>query len=143
MDKVLDRISLTSHTRHLKSVRQFIADVAERGAVPQNLINGIMVAVDEAVANIMEHAYSAEGGGVIEIEVSVSPERFQIEISDTGCPFDPSVVPTPDIREHLAQGRRDGLGIFLIRKIMDEVAFDSPGGRKNHLRMVKYLNKTV
>jgi serine/threonine-protein kinase RsbW len=61
-----------------------------------------------------------------------------VVIRDTGKYFDPKEAETPNIEEHIKNGKRHGLGIFLIRQIMDEVIYSYKQGIRNELRMVKY-----
>lgn len=71
--------------------------------------------------------------------MDINPKRFEVVIYDTGCSFNPKDVTTPDIQQFIREGRRGGLGVFLMRKIMDEVEYVFQEGIRNELRMVKYL----
>ncbi len=59
-----------------------------------------------------------------------------------GRPFDPGTVPDVDLQEHVRHGRKGGLGIFLIRRIMDEVTYSFQAGAPNELRLVKFVDNS-
>ncbi|MEK7413338.1 MAG: ATP-binding protein [Planctomycetota bacterium] len=115
-------------------------DVAVRtGGFPEHYINRILIAVDEAVTNIIEHGYEgkATGEGKIEIHIEVDPDLFTIAITDQGEYFDPRKMTDVDLARHVAAGKNGGLGVFLIRKIMDVVHYHHETGRHNKLTMSK------
>jgi anti-sigma regulatory factor (Ser/Thr protein kinase) len=133
-------LKIANETRYLASVRDAVRDVVARAGFPQELLNKLTLAVDESVTNVMEHAYEddLEGELFIEIVLEVSADRFSATIRDWGKVFDPTKVPAPDLKAHVNEGRRHGLGIFLMKQIMDEVTYTSfPDGR-NDLCMVRH-----
>lgn len=132
-------LSIQPETGGLQSVRTFISDVVKASEIEENLCNRITLAIDEAVTNIIKHAYEDHRVDQIRITVDINPKRFEVVIYDTGCSFNPKDVATPDIQQFVREGRRGGLGVFLMRKIMDEVEYVFQEGIRNELRMVKYL----
>ncbi len=131
-------LRVTSETKNLSVVRDFVSECATRSALPRTEMNKVILAVDEAVSNIMRHGYRG-GPGEIELVVEADPKRIAITILDSGTKFDPDRVQDPDMGEHIRQGRKSGLGIFLMRQIMDEVSYSFREGVRNQLRLVKYL----
>jgi serine/threonine-protein kinase RsbW len=121
----------------LARIRSEVAGAIRVGGFPETYINRILIAVDEAVTNIIEHGYDGPVNGEIEIVCEVEPETFTISIIDQGASFDPRSMTDVDIQRHVAQGKSGGLGIFLIRKIMDVVDYHHETGRHNRLTMVK------
>lgn len=121
----------------LARIRSEVAAAIRTGGFPEAYTNRILIAVDEAVTNIIEHGYEGPPDGLIEIICEVEPETFTISIIDQGESFDPRNMSDVDIQRHVAQGRAGGLGIFLIRKIMDVVDYHHETGRHNRLTMVK------
>jgi len=81
-------------------------------------------AVDEAVSNIIEHAYGGEGIGDIVYTSRQIKDGVQIILEDHGQPFDPSCVPTPDLDAQLKNRKNHGLGYFLMCQLMDDVHFE-------------------
>ncbi|MCW8133808.1 MAG: ATP-binding protein [Planctomycetota bacterium] len=132
-----------SDTAYLAQVRKAVLDVLGRSVFQPSVVHLISLAVDEAVANVMEHAYSHSGERVkkeIQIVLDADPERFEILIRDSGQRFDPAILPDVDIREHVRKGKKGGLGVFLMRKIMDEVNYSFKQGTHNELQMIKYVD---
>jgi len=130
-----------SDTTYLSEVRQAVLGVLSNGLFEQVQANLIALAIDEAVANIMEHAYTSSRAGDrkdIEIILKSDATRFEVLIRDRGAAFDPRAVPEVNVKEHLRQGRKGGLGIFLMRKIMDEINYSFKQGVHNELQMIKY-----
>ena len=76
--------------------------------------------------NIIRYAYP-EGAGTITVDVSLVP-GVCLEIRESGRPFDPRRVPAPDWDEHVKQGRKDGLGVYLARSLVDEFDYRREGG---------------
>ncbi len=127
-------------TKHLVKIREVIQDAAARTFTDEKMVARVVLAVDEAVANIMEHAYEdMEVPGDIRITVDADHTRFEVTITDTGKEFDPGTIETPDIIDHVRRGKKKGLGVFLMRQIMDEVKYTFVQGFRNELRMVKYV----
>jgi serine/threonine-protein kinase RsbW len=100
----------------------------------QSVFN-VQLACDEACSNVMEHAYNG-GDGLVRISCTLHLDSLEIQIHDTGKPFDPAVVQEPDLDAPLEEREAGGLGLFFMRSVMDEVRFefDESG---NRLTMVK------
>jgi serine/threonine-protein kinase RsbW len=103
------------------------------GLHPQRLMQ-LELAVEEAVVNICHYAYEVPPG---ELLVRIEPEdsAFIVELIDEGVPFDPLAVEEPDLRAGVSDRAVGGLGIFLVRRVMDEVSYLRDGSR-NILRLV-------
>lgn len=130
---------IANEPHELARVRTEVADAIRAGGFAETFTNRILIAVDEAVTNIIEHGYegTATGKGHIDIVMEVDPDTFTISIIDQGETFDPRSMTDVDIERHVAAGRSGGLGVFLIRKIMDVVDYHHETGRHNRLTMVK------
>ncbi|HYG77053.1 MAG TPA: ATP-binding protein [Planctomycetota bacterium] len=134
-------------TTYLSKVRLAVLEIVGEGLFSPVKANLIALAVDEAVANIMEHAYPDEfvkSGGErkdIDVILDATPVRFEVIIRDRGITFDPREVPEVDMQQHVKAGRKGGLGIFLIRRIMDEIHYHYKQGSHNELQMVKYVEE--
>jgi serine/threonine-protein kinase RsbW len=101
----------------------------------------VETAVDEACSNIIEHAYGGEGLGVIEVTVGIGKNELTVSLRDFGRPFTPEEVPEPDIHAELEDQPGHGLGLYFIRKWMDEVKFEFSPEQGNVLTMVKHMGK--
>lgn len=131
---------IPNDTKYLSVVRETISETIRASEFPHADISRIILAVDEAVANIMEHAYErdTEGRGEIELRLHADRERFEVTVRDSGQAFNPDQVVAPDMDEHVRLGRKNGLGIFLMRKIMDQVNYRFEENGRNELRMIKF-----
>jgi len=94
--------------------------------------------VDEASTNVVKHAYKS-AGGFFEISCALDSGDIVITIKDHGRKFDPSIVPIPDIDADLEHRKIGGLGIYMMRKMMDSVEFSYDEGVGNRLIMRKKI----
>ncbi len=101
----------------------------------------IALAVEEVCANLFEHAYGP-GGGPIAIAIARRAHELVLTICDRGPPFDPGAAPRPDLRSSLAERPIGGLGWHLVKRLMDEVRYDT-GGAINRLTLVKRLTEQI
>ena len=125
-----------------------LAGLAERierfGAaqgLPENVVNALNVVLDEAVSNAINHGYDAGVRGEIAVRLRRGDDRVEVEVEDDGRPFDPLQVPPPDLTLSLDQRPIGGLGVHLIKNLMDEVSYVHQHGR-NVLKMAKHLATT-
>ena len=128
---------------HVAGVRKWLKDGIDEAEFPAQLANQVMVAVDEAISNVIEHAFPgiAPGAGQVRIRQVVDQDSFRIEIEDDGMRnFDPRTAANVLIEEHVSSGQRGGLGIFLMRRIMDVVDYHCESCRYNRLTLVKYVD---
>ena len=131
-------LSVKSSTDNLSIIRDFIKNTALSLGYSNAVIGNIILAVDEACTNIIKHAYKYSPSGDIQIELNRIANKFIITILDNGIEFDPNLIPEPDIKEYYKQRRIGGLGMYLMKKMMDEVVY-SKYKNKNQVKMVKYL----
>ena len=117
-----------------------IADFVKKAAVNIGFNNtdlfSIETAVDEAVSNIIEHAYGGEGKGEIICSVESKSDSIIIILEDHGRPFDPSCIPVPETSASLDKRLDHGLGIYMMCQLMDDVHYDF-FEHKNQLTLVK------
>jgi serine/threonine-protein kinase RsbW len=116
-------------------VSQTIEQCMKNEGMGDDEILDVQLAVEEAVTNSILHGY--EGApGTIAIRIDASPQHVAVEITDDAPAFDPLSMPDPDIGADLEDRKIGGLGIFLIRQVMDEVTYRYEDN-KNILLMVK------
>jgi serine/threonine-protein kinase RsbW len=141
--KFHQHLSISNDPAYLSQVRDLVSKGVNIGAFPMSYLNRLQIAVDEAVSNIIEHGYSGQprGTATIEISVEVDEAQFKIVIVDHGLTFDPNQMSDVDINQHAAAGKAGGLGVFLMRKIMDRVDYQFQSGKKNQLMLVKYRQR--
>ena len=143
--------SLTVPGRYdqIRVICEFVADGAKNAPFSDDEIFHIELACDEACTNIIEHAYSGEDQGPIEVTWDMQPEGFTITLTDQGETFDPTAVPTPTTPtelnnlEELDNVKVGGLGLHFMKKLMDKVIFTFKEGKGNQLIMIKEIKGKV
>ncbi|ACL17233.1 ATP-binding protein [Methanosphaerula palustris] len=104
------------------AVIDFVTRAAEEAGLHPARLMHLQLAVEEAVVNICTYAYQVPPATVT-VSTSVTAGRFIVEITDLGVPFDPCAVPEPDCTADLDHRPVGGLGILLVRRMMDEVHY--------------------
>ncbi|MCU0355838.1 MAG: ATP-binding protein [Cytophagales bacterium] len=114
--------------RNLKSVRDFVSDVLRDEHFPESEIPAVVLAVDEICANLIEHSHQSDPNDVIEVQMRVSPDAVVCEIIDRdGIFFDFSAHTNPDIRQMVREGRNGGVGLMLVKRLVDKVELERHG----------------
>jgi anti-sigma regulatory factor (Ser/Thr protein kinase) len=122
---------------YLDEIREFVGDIARSGGFSDKDVYNIQLATDEAASNIIEHAYEKISDGILELSCGMQDDAIKITLIDRGESFDPSEVPLPDLKADLSDRKIGGLGIFLMRKLMDEVHYEPKPDKSNVLTMIK------
>jgi len=100
-------------------------------------VYAVQLAVDEACSNIIDHAYGGEDRGVMLCSVIVDAKGLTVILRDRGMPFNPQEIPDPQVDVPLEKLKPRGVGVFLMRKMVDEVRYEySPEGG-NVLTLIK------
>ena len=133
------QLKVPSETKNLEIIRSFIYRTAIKAGFDSECASRIELSVDEACSNVIKHAYQMKTDNFIEINISIDKEKFVVTIIDQGKGFNPEKIELPDMMEYLAELRVGGLGIYLMKTLMDEVEYDIIPGKKNIVRMVKYF----
>jgi serine/threonine-protein kinase RsbW len=123
----------------LDSIRQVIglaSELAKQAHLSDKAIYQCRLALDEACMNIIEHAYEFDPSGEIEVVIEASGGRCTIQLTDFGASYYPNTVPDPAVGKPIEEVTPGGLGLYLMRRVMDEVRY-IPGPRSNCLVMVK------
>ncbi len=120
----------------LSEIAEFVNKAAIEIGFNATDLFAIETAVDEAVSNIIEHAYEGEGKGEIVCAVEPIENGIKIILEDHGKPFDPSCVPIPDVTADLDDRLDHGLGVYMMCQLLDDIHFDF-FDQKNQLTMIK------
>ncbi len=131
------KVKFPAQFQYLDEIREFVAEIASRGGFDSKEVYSIQLAADEAASNIIEHAYEGVSNGVIEIGCEVKNGTLTITMHDHGRTFDPGRVAPPNIKADLSERKIGGLGIYLMRKLMDDVRYESIPGKGNRLTLQK------
>lgn len=137
------RLKLPADSGNLNIIRKFVAEISENMGFSEEEIYKIELAVDEACANVVKHAYltNSKKEPVINIEAKDKTNRIEIIITDKGKGFDPKKIKKPEIEEYMKKMKKGGLGIYLIKELMDKVSFRIKAGVRNEVKMVKFLKE--
>jgi anti-sigma regulatory factor (Ser/Thr protein kinase) len=132
----MESVQFTAKFEYLDEIRDFVGDIARAGGFGDKDVYNIQLAADEAASNIIEHAYEGVSNGLLELSCEVKNSSIVIIMVDHGESFDPSAIPMPDLKADLSERKIGGLGIFLMRKLMDEVHYETRS-TGNILTMIK------
>lgn len=125
---------------HLAAIRRIVGGWCDRaGASPEDR-HAVVLAVDEACTNVIEHGYLGIEGGTLRLDVHVSGDEIRVALRDSGRAFDPDDAPSPDLAAGWRERPIGGLGWHLIRGMVDEVRYRSEASG-NQLTLVKRLTK--
>jgi len=132
------RLELPAEHKYLNVLGACIGAMLDRADnIPdiESLKYNMELAVHETCTNIVEHAYNGKNGRInISLSIHKEPDRFIIELQDTGIPFDLAQIQDPDFEAPQIHG----YGLFITRQLLDEVGYQSNLGT-NHWRLVKNL----
>ena len=132
-------ITVTSEFDKLEKVARFVADAAGQMGMDEDQIYAMQLAVDEACTNVMDYAYQGKAGQPVTVECCEDGGKCVVTIRDHGRPFDPSHVPMPDLSAPISKRQIGGLGIYLMRKLMDDVRFRFDNKNGNELILIKAI----
>jgi len=128
-------LSVPADEGQLSRVRDFVTEVCGEAGFTTRETNNTKLAVDEACTNIIKHAYEEDPGDIaVRAEISLGDIAFRIV--DSGKPFDFAGVKDPDLNQYVETGKKGGLGVFLINRLMDRVEY-RPGDVSNELFLTK------
>jgi anti-sigma regulatory factor (Ser/Thr protein kinase) len=134
----MKHLQYSAKFEYLDEIREFVGAIAREGGFSNKDVYNIQLATDEAASNIIEHAYEGVKDGILELSCGMEGETIKIILVDHGEPYDPDSIPMPDLKADLSERKIGGLGIFLMRKLMDEVHYEShPEKNSNILTMIK------
>jgi serine/threonine-protein kinase RsbW len=125
----------------LDDMREFVCQAAEDAGMDDSDSYKIQLAVDEACSNIIEHGCDGMCEEQIEITCTDAEDRLIIMVRDHGEPFDPTSAPAPDLTADIEDRPIGGLGIFLMRRLMDEIRYEPLGEAGNVLTLVKHRKR--
>jgi sigma-B regulation protein RsbU (phosphoserine phosphatase) len=133
------RMELTNQLAEVARLNTAFSEYAEDKAVPKRAVGQFQLMFDELLTNIISHAYSDAGEHRILVEVRFSVDRIAAKITDDGKPFNPLKYGAPPIEASIDERQVGGLGIHLVRNVMDEVIYHRASD-KNIVEAVKHLD---
>ncbi len=130
-----------SDTSQLEKIREFVTIRAIDFGFDELNSGQIALAVDEACTNLIKYSYKFDPNKTIKIQIETQNNQFIVNILDNGQPFNPIDVSSPNMENHLKNYKRGGLGIHIIKNIMDEISYSpaSDNVSENILKLKKKL----
>lgn len=132
-------LKVKSKTENLSEIRDFVSANAHQAGISSETIDNIILAVDEACTNIIKHAYKLSPQGEIIVRIDYDETKFTVTIIDYGKSFEPNKVPLPDLQKYYREHRVGGLGMYLIKSLMDDVEYISVPGKYNQVLLSKNI----
>jgi serine phosphatase RsbU (regulator of sigma subunit)/anti-sigma regulatory factor (Ser/Thr protein kinase)/transposase len=133
------KLEVVSSDKELLNIKDFVVRVCDAGKCAPRETANVKLAMDEASTNVIRHAYGGRTDGKIEIEGSVGPYDVTFKIRDKGQAFDFRKLKDPDLNHYVEIGRKGGLGVWLIKKVMSRVDYKTKNG-VNELTMVRFFD---
>jgi anti-sigma regulatory factor (Ser/Thr protein kinase) len=126
-----------SDPKRLRMVREKVQEVTEEIGCSKKLISDLIIAINEACMNIMQHAYKGDKSGEILLEIQTEHGNLEVVLTDYAAPIDPKLIRPRDLDDV----KPGGLGTHFIQEIMDDCTYGNLENRAgNFLRMRKKIN---
>ena len=136
------KLKLSCCTSALVELRSFLQRSLEAYGFSEVDRHQVTLAVEEVCTNLIIHSHASNPKEVIYLEVKELKEKLAIEITDKGDAFNLLEYEVPDLKKVIEEKRKGGIGIYLVKKIMDEIEFESKNG-KNTCRLIKNFPSAV
>jgi anti-sigma regulatory factor (Ser/Thr protein kinase) len=134
------KIVIPAQIKYLAQIRSFIDYVGRVYHYSSKDINATKLAVEEACTNIMRHGYRDLPNGEITIKILIRRLSMTVILIDQGQSFDPRRVNKPDLLKYVEMGKMGGLGIMMIRKLMDDLQYNVTD-EGNEFYLIKYRER--
>lgn len=135
-----EKIYLEPDLINLSKARNFISSKAKEAGADESDITKVEISCDEWCANIIEYGMSKGDDRGFTVECRKENEKFMIIYEHEGDRFNPIEQDDVDVNDHFSQSKERGLGIYIMKEMMDEIHYDYIGNRINRLTLVKYVD---
>ena len=122
-------IQLKNNLSELESLNKVVAEFAERHQLSSKVLFNLNLALEEILTNVISYAYDDKDEHQITVRLFLEQGQLKVEVEDDGRPFNPLEAPEPDLSKSLEERPVGGLGIHLVRKLMDELEYRREEGR--------------
>jgi len=113
---------------NLQQVRDFVRNYLSSRKLPEITVNQVVLAVDEVVANFIIHANGEDENQFLDLKLAFDEHDLNVEIADHGDTiYLPVAHQSPDLRDYIREGRKGGMGMTLVNRLMDRVEFFTRG----------------
>jgi phosphoserine phosphatase RsbU/P len=138
--RAADQIHLRSTLAEIDRLGEAVAGLGRKHTLPEELVFDLRLALEEAVTNVIRHGYGGREDGEIRIGFHVTPEAITVTVEDDAPPFDPRERPDPPLPPEGPDA--SGVGVYLIKRVMDEVDYRRNGSR-NVLTLTKRIGRAT
>lgn len=132
-------LTLEATLEALAPISDFVVEQARAAGLDEHAVWEVQLAVDEAATNVIQHSY-AQQPGPLTVRAEAVDGELRMTVADHGTPFNPLDVPEPDLESPLEERKTGGLGLYLMRKLMDTVEWHFVDG-ENTLLMTKRIRQ--
>lgn len=122
------RLTVPASPDHLSELVAFVLEQGAAAGLPPGRLPALELVLEEAAVNVMTHAYGGSAG-TLEVSCRADADCFVLELCDEGTPFDPTAAADPDTTLPLEERTAGGLGLLLIRRNCDSLAWRREGGK--------------
>lgn len=134
------RFQIPGDSRYLFLVRTVVTALARDAGLPEEEVDRIEIAVDEACTNVLDHAYRQHAPKPpIELQIDTTEAEFVVDVIDRGTAFDFAAYVPPQFPDHWMDGQTRGVGLYLIKQCMDEILYDRLPEDRNRFRLIKRI----
>ena len=135
----LKSITAEAKIENIALVTDFVNSILEKNECSMKVQMEIDIVIDEIFSNIAYYAYApGSGEATVQVEIEDSPKRMELVFIDRGIPYNPLENKYPDVTLDIEERKIGGLGIFLVKEMMDEVLYEYVD-RQNILKLIKDL----
>ncbi len=134
------QISLVNKISELEKLRDTLENLCSQWSLSPAICMSVNLALEEAFTNIVNYAFDDQMPHDISMEFSYAENQLKVVIADDGKPYDPTRQTAPDISLPAKERPIGGLGVFLIKKIMDDVSYERTSNQ-NKLYLTKHINQ--
>jgi len=132
------RMSVGTDAGAVEKLNAVLAEFARTYALPDAVRRSLNIALDELLANELSHGMAGREEGFVSVEMELDGKCVNVRITDDGSPFDPFQQEAPDTTLSIEDRSIGGLGIHLVRELMDDVSYERKNGH-NVVTLVKRL----
>lgn len=133
------QLILLNDIEQISLLAEFVDTIADEAGIDPSLAMSLNLALEEAVTNVVLYAYPEGEQGKVQIDASWDANQLTFVISDSGIAFDPTQKEEVDVTLSAEERPIGGLGIFLVRQLMDSITYERVDGKKNVLSLTKHL----
>jgi anti-anti-sigma factor len=132
------RMTIGADLGEVAGVNAAFAEFADAHALPAAIRRSVNIVLDELLNNAIAYGFAGREGGEVTVEAELRPDRLSVRLTDDGRPFNPFDMAAPDTALSMEERRIGGLGIHLVRRLMDDVSYHRHGDR-NVIMLTKHL----